>query len=522
MKKGFFFFQQRLDAEDISKEIVSETLLVVEALFHNLLEQKIGRKTRIRLSCRNSLGTIMIQIGFEGKLAYLYSPDDGVFSPEDQILAAYEDKIDHSYHAGFNSFQINVRRKHLRSLLYCVIGILFAFLVFIPINYLLPTTAKIRMVSIYLYPIERLIGNAALMIGAPVTFFSLLKNLMDTYILSNRYSEVRKLRIKALATAVITVLLAVGMGFLLLSRFKVMEAVTEQKPAAGAGEAFAKLISEAIPSSIFEPFETVSPIPLIVLSLVATIALSSAGRYFVKLKEAVDIGYAVFSRMLGLVLFVFPFFFFVSFLDLLLLGSMDNLWEMMQAIFLILAGTCILPVFYLIRLKIGGVRLRPFLQKLPPLLLENCKINSSLDAVPFNIRYCVRYYGMSRKRLERSLPALAQIMFDGNCFLLMILAIYFSFGLGLSHTWYDLTILAILVIFLSFGAPNQPGSILIGTIIILKYMGYDASEYMSIPIIFEAVFGIVQNLVNVIGDIVTVTIEEQKQNKKEHLPEPVS
>ena len=74
-----------------------------------------------------------------------------------------------------------------------------------------------------------------------------------------------------------------------------------------------------------------------------------------KLKEAVDIGYAVFSRMLGLVLFVFPFFFFVSFLDLLLLGSMDNLWEMMQAIFLILAGTCILPVFYLIRLIVEAL-----------------------------------------------------------------------------------------------------------------------------------------------------------------------
>ena len=228
-----------------------------------------------------------------------------------------------------------------------------------------------------------------------------------------------------------------------------------------------------------------------------------------KLKNAVDIGYTVFSRMLSLVMFAFPFFLFVSLLDLLLLEAADSLLPLLEGILLILASTPAVVVFYLIRLKAGGVRIWPFLKNLPPLLLENCRINSSIDATPFNIRYCVRYYGMNRKRLERSLPVLAQTMFDGNCYMLMIVGVLLSFELGMG-TWYNIVVLALLAILLSLGAPNQPGTFLVGTIIILRYLGYDGAGLMYVAIFYEACLGIVQNLINVMGDIVTVTIEEQR------------
>ena len=346
------------------------------------------------------------------------------------------------------------------------------------------------------------------MIGAPVTFFSLLENLTNTYVLADRYSVVRKLRAKATVTSLITVLLAVGISFLLLSRFQA--APQEQAAAATASAVFSGLIAEAVPASIFEPFESISPIPLIVVALILTYAFCSTGKYFMKLKQAVDVGYTVFSKMLGLVLFAFPFFFFVSSLELLIIRHSEMLMVLVRGILLILAGTAGLALFYLIRLVLAGVRLKPFLQKLPPLLLENCRINSSLDAVPFNIRYCARHYGMNRKLLESSLPFLAQIVFDGNCFLLTSVAMFLAFNAGAEITWYNTLVSAILVFFLSLGAPNQPGSMLIGTMILLQYQGYEGSSYMFIAILFEAALGIVQNLINVVGDIVTVAIEDHQ------------
>ena len=68
--------------------------------------------------------------------------------------------------------------------------------------------------------------------------------------------------------------------------------------------------------------------------------------------------------------------------------------------------------------------------------------------------------------------------------------------------------IAVLVLFLSIGAPNQPGSILIGMLIITFYL--QANELILIAIYAEVFFGALQNAINVAGDIVTVAIEEQK------------
>ncbi len=87
---------------------------------------------------------------------------------------------------------------------------------------------------------------------------------------------------------------------------------------------------------------------------------------------------------------------------------------------------------------------------------------------------------------------------------------FLSLGAGESAMWFNITGSAVLVYFLSLGAPNQPGGILVGTMTLLRYRGLAPADFMFITIFFVAAFGILQNLINVIGDIVTVAIEEQK------------
>ena len=507
------YFQELLDAEAISKELVMETMLVVEALFHNILEQEEGNDTTLRLTFRESLGNVVIGIGFEGKMAYLFTEEDGDVSPENRILRAYEEKIESSYRFGYNSFKITVKRKHSLTLLYCAAGILCAFLAFLPLHFLLPADQTARLGKEILMPLEELFGNAAFMIGAPVTFFSLLKNLTHAYILSERYSIVRKLRLKALATSVILILLAIGLGFLFLGAYRALGETKITQAAEPAMDVISRWISEAMPSSIFGPFEIAMPVPLVVISLLLTYVFCASGRYFGRLKQAVDACYTVFSKMLGLVLFALPFFFFVTVLQLLIFMEYDKLLNMTLIILMMLGSISVVVVFYLIRLKIGGVRLRPFLKKMPRLLLENIRINSCIDAVPFNIRYCTRNLGIDRKRLEMKLPILAQVMYDGNGFLLMSIAMFLTFNTGRAVTWVGVLMAAVLVFFLSLGAPNQPGGLLIGTIIMIEYFGVDLSSAMYLPIAFEAALGVFQNLFNVAGDIVTVTIEEERIRK---------
>jgi hypothetical protein len=97
-------------------------------------------------------------------------------------------------------------------------------------------------------------------------------------------------------------------------------------------------------------------------------------------------------------------------------------------------------------------------------------------------------------------------------FLIMLIAMIFIFMLGIDVSWLQIAGIGFLVLFLSVGAPNQPGSIVIGILIITFYLKADG--LITIAIFAEVFFGSVQNIINVLGDIVTVAIEEQKYKLK--------
>ena len=83
------------------------------------------------------------------------------------------------------------------------------------------------------------------------------------------------------------------------------------------------------------------------------------------------------------------------------------------------------------------------------------------------------------------------------------LASIFIFIVNCPVSWHNVAVIALIVLFLSFGAPNQPGSILIGMLIILTYLNSGAAVYVALC--FELFCGGLQNILNVISSIVMVT-----------------
>ena len=72
--------------------------------------------------------------------------------------------------------------------------------------------------------------------------------------------------------------------------------------------------------------------------------------------------------------------------------------------------------------------------------------------------------------------------------------------------------IGLLVLMLSLGAPNQPGSCVIGLLIIFNYM--NQYEFIPVATFGELILGSVQNLFNVFGDIVTVAVVDQNIKKE--------
>ena len=207
-----------------------------------------------------------------------------------------------------------------------------------------------------------------------------------------------------------------------------------------------------------------------------------------------------------------PVFCFLAIMDVLLDSGFENLVEILA--YFIAGGFGLLLLFaaYAIRLRVRGIALVPFVQKLVPLLRENIRIGSVINAAPYNVRYCSKTFNMDRAMLDRDLPVLAEINLDGNCFLLVFFTLAFAFATGTELSWLNLAGLAALVLFLSFGAPNQPGSILIGMLIITTYL--NSPEVICVAIYLESFFGITQNAINVIGDMVMVAIDDSKKKAR--------
>ena len=504
------FVESLLADKQVNDGTVKQTLLIFDTLMHKLVDWGLEDGAELEITGTDLLGEFRIKVAFEGKV--FVREKESADSIEDQILDAHDDKLDYSYHLGRNEISISVSRGHRSSLLICTIAALCAVVVYLPLGFFIDEQQQYSLLKDYVFPLETMYANAMLMIGAPMTFFGLLKNLTDTYVVSQRSSGVRELQTKMLATSAFAILLAFVMFFALSVPLTVMLDNLYGATSVLGGtvdRTFADVVTSLVSPSIFEPFAAVSPVPLMVVALLFTYALCSAGKYFDTLRYAMMACYTLFSRMLHLVIVVLPLFCFLAMMDLLLDVGIVALAETLCYFVAACLGIMMLLATYAIRLRASGVRVIPFARKLGPLLRENLKIDSAINAVPYNTRFCVKVFNMDRKMLEHYLPVLAEINLDGNCFLLAFFTLAFALIMETSLSWLSVIGLAVLVLLLSLGAPNQPGGLLIGMLIIAAYLG--SADQLCIAIISEAFFGGLQNLINVIGDIVMVAIEDNRE-----------
>ena len=503
------FVEKMLTERNISKEIIFETLLVFEALFNRIIEQGCSKYTSIEISKKNRLGELSITIGFEGKMFIPLKDFSADSSPEEKIMKAYDDKLSYVYHSSYNVITITVKRGQKNTMLLCGIGFLVAIAVYTILRFTISPAEQAGLLNNYVFPIEQIFTNAMLMIGAPVTFFSLVKNIMDTYIVAERSSDTRRIQPKTILTSLSAILIA--LITFIFTTLIIREISIIEYNVSGPAQSFEDFVLELVPSNIFEPFTALSPFPVLLLAALTAYACCSVGKYFQGIKKVIDACYTFFSRMLNIVMYALPLFCCIAFLDVLLDSGYVYLLTIIIFIGVALIGVILVFVFYAVRLKAGHVDIKTFISKLWPLIKENFKIASAIDAVPFNTRYCVKNYGYNRKRLEDTLPVLAQTNLDGNCLLLMLIGCSLLYFSDAGTSVLDIVMIGIMVLFLSLGAPNQPGSILIGTLIIISYLS--ANELVCAAIFMEAIFGSIQNIINVIGDIVIVAIEDSRANR---------
>lgn len=507
-KTAQVFLENLMERHSVSKELAFDAMQVFEALFNSVMMQGVGPETTISIRGRSRLGDLSVKVGFEGGRFIPPEDQDGAPSPEARILKGYDDKISYRYQLGYNTVRISVKRT-IRYLAPSLVGIVIAVVAYMLLSLVVDDEGRRELLKGYVYPLERLFANAVLMVGAPVVLFSLMKNVTDFFIVTERASDLGKLQVKIFVTTVICIVLAllVSQTTALLADF--LHVSSDASISSGnVNWSFASFVTSMMSSNIVLAFGTASPFPLILVALLVAYSLCSVRKSFDFLKEGIDAGYELFAQMLRVVMALLPVACFFAFFDLLLDMGLEVLLDIAVEFGTVIVCLIPLMIIYAIRLHHAGYQVIPFVRKLRLLVRENIAIGSAIDAVSYNIRFCVRNYDMDRTKLERKMPVMAQMNLDGNCYIIMLVAMIYIIGNSLQVSWVSVMVICILAIFLSFGAPNEPGGILIGVLIISTYLG--AFDMVPVAIYTEVLLGGIQNVVNVIGDVVVAAEEDAK------------
>lgn len=508
------FVVDLLKRNNVGKTMISEILLIFEALCYKIFEQREHDDAVVRISGSDSFGETKIKMIFEGGMYSQLMQYDDAASPEDSILRAYRDKVDYSYQLGHNKIVISARRSHHRTMIIYAAALILSLAAYVLIISAAGPSGGKTLNDNLIFPLNDFYTNVMLMIGAPVTFLSLLKNLTDVYVISEANSNARKIQMLTFSTSVAAVLLAIPTAMLTSRISAEFTNPLSYYKGVSINLPVGEFIRSLMPDNMFEPFMTVSPFPMLIMAILTTYAFCSSGKYFDKLKEAIDVCYTLFTRILNIVMQFLPVFAFTALLDIMISNGISVILHLGALVGGILLSMVVLNAFYIVRLVVNNIRIIPFLRLLRPIMSENSEIPNGIEAIPFNIRSCARTFGLDRKKLETSMPVLAEINLDGNCFILTLLSVSFLLMSGTDYTLLDALIIGALVFFLSLGAPNQPGSCLIGMLIIMNYL--NVPDLMPVAILCEVFFGGLLNLANVTGDIVTVVCEE-KDNIKDEL-----
>lgn len=510
------YIVDRLEKYKVSQTMISETWLVFEALCYKIFEQRENAQNELTVSVFRRMGDLALEINYNGLRFDPEPQNPAEITPEDSILRSYGDKIDYSYQAGRNRITITTKRNHMASLGMYAASFALGIAAYALLRYTATEEVQKLVADKLIFPLEQLFVNAILMVGAPVTFLSMLKHLTDTYILAGSTSHLRRLHRTTIVSSLVSMLLAVAVGLLLTKLLFSHTPMSGKYPRGTINMDPARLIPSFLPTDIFAPFQTVMPYSLIILAILTTYAFCSVGKYFDRMKDTIDAAYVLFARMLSLIMYVLPAFAFCSIMDELFSEGFTSLLYLAEMLAVAFASLLVLIGYFLLRLLVKGIRPLPFMRKMLPLLHENARIASAFDAVPYNVRYCARVYGFDRKRLEQSLPILTQVNLDGNCFLVTLIAmLYIAINSTALTAEYAIAV-GFLVLLLSLGAPNQPGSCIVSLTIVMLFL--QANDLTTIALIGEAVFGGVLNLTNIAGDLVLVAGEEvQEQGSAEKL-----
>ena len=506
------FIESVLSNSSLTKRNFHQTLLISEEIAVKI--QEIEDVSKFKVTIAKNLGEFTVRMTFSSPRPFELNDEDEEIGG--RILHYYGEKIKFRYRNGINTVTILAGQTftqyfHLSALAFAA-SIIFCGIMFLSVS----QENRIIVLQEFILPIEHIFAKAVCLLATPVTFFCLVSNIAEYSNLIDRYPDTRRLIVRYIATSVAAI--GIGYGVFLCLRplalnYEIMNEYRINSETTLNFSTIWNALESIVPDDIFAPFTKSNILPMLFLALISGISVGIIDRQSGKCKELVDVIRDFFCKMLYIVFDFGAIMVFFCFSDAILYEGWHVLPYILYLLLALLVVLMVLNLYYMVDLVIHRISPEKTYETMKRCFWETFLIGSSVDAIPNTLRHCIDKLELPRKPLEISIPLGANMNMDGNCAVLMILIPIIGIINGIELTLAEVIIMGVTILMLSLGAPNQPGSLTVATMILLPQLGL-AEEMITVTLIMEILTCRILAASNVLGDIVTSTIVGEQERRR--------
>jgi proton glutamate symport protein len=381
-----------------------------------------------------------------------------------------------------------------------------------------------------LTPIGEVFLRLIQFVVVPIVFCSMILGLTRI----QNAAQVGRYAVKLLTSYVITSMIAtalgMGMAFLLkpgagVTGFSLPEGLAQAK-----GLSLLDWLVSLVPVNPLEALSTANLLQIIVSAALIGIAIQFVGDKAASFLAFIESCYAIFEKVLGLVLYVAPIGVFALISSVIATQGLDIIVRLLVYVLGLLTTTALMIGIYTCILF--ALRANPlhFFQSLFPALSLAFGTASSNAALPIVLQNIQESYGLRPEIATFALPLGTALKRDGSAILQGFNALFIAQVYQVPLTSSMLLAIAVSTLLVSFSTPGVPGSALITMTTVLSAAGLPIEGVAIVAGVdrltdgFKTVLNIVGNTTNAIilshwePESPTVATEEKIPELQTNLP----
>ncbi|MCQ2548320.1 MAG: dicarboxylate/amino acid:cation symporter [Clostridia bacterium] len=485
-----------------------EYLVAFEEVLGKIIEHLDDETKVISLNFNKDVSSnCAIHIGFKGHLFELDLDEDDI---RDKIIANYEDKIHLRYNKGYNTVTINVGISYSNNFMLSVIAVIAGIAVGGFFQLIWPHAQRMEIADSVGFVLDDYMAIISL-IAPFVAFCCITVTICDAYRDIARIPGMKRIYTSYVGTTIITLITSLLIAGALCAPLG-GEVYTEWATDTHTNltSYMKELLEHWKPETFFSPLINDNVLQLIALSIITGIAvgiLSRSSEFTPRLIETVK---GLFCKILGMIYTISPLIIFVGTVYTINYfegGVFEFLYVMAYMFLAVLIALAVVLVGYALILKAYGLPVRETFKQIWPIAFEVGKIGSTIDATPYTIRNTKKVFGLSDRLLNISIPAGANCNMDGNSATIITFLALCAYVYGISLSVTDCILMLLIVFLVSYGAPSQPGTMLITVSIVGPLIG--VSDIYPI-LLLEVLLSKVLAAFNVTGDIISTLTTAKK------------